>query len=104
MKSSIAGISLAVAVILFFTGFLVLCACPGWYALVAGFAGIAAWRSEGRKRVWAVFWMVASLILTGLHGYDAIGDHRYLMKKKQRIKQMREQGTNTFQRNDAAPH
>jgi hypothetical protein len=59
MKPRIAKISLAVAIVLFFGGFGMLCACPGFYVLAAVFEGVAACLSAGRMRVW-------SLVLTRL--------------------------------------
>jgi hypothetical protein len=60
VKARIARISLAVSATLFFMGFFVLGYCPEWYALAAGFAGLAAWKSAGRTRAWAMIWLIAS--------------------------------------------
>jgi hypothetical protein len=84
MKSRVARISLVVACILFFTGFLMLCACPGWYALAAGFAGAAVWAGSGRTRKWAVAFLVASLILTGVETFGLIHERRYFNELLQR--------------------
>jgi hypothetical protein len=64
MKSKIARGCLALAVVIFFSGFFVLCACPEFYAAAAIFAGVATWMSTGRPRLWAIVILVASLILT----------------------------------------
>jgi hypothetical protein len=84
VKPRIARISLVVACILFFTGFLVLCACPGWYALAAGFAGVAVWAGSGRTRAWAVVFLVASLIFTGIATFGLIHERRHFNELLQR--------------------
>jgi len=66
VKPRIAKISLVVSAILFVTGFGVLCACPGWYALAAAFAGGAVWAGTRRTRRWAVVWLITCLIFTAL--------------------------------------
>jgi hypothetical protein len=89
MKPSVARISLAVAVVLFFTGFGVLCACPGWYALAAGFAGISVWAGTGRTRKWAIVFLVASLIFTALNTMFLIHERHH--KEQARIEETRTQ-------------
>ena len=79
---------------LFFTGFSVLCACPGWYALAAAFAGIAVWAGNGRMRVWAIVCLVASLVFAGLDTFAKIEEHRKFIENEQRMEQM-QHGTNT---------
>lgn len=99
MKSSIAKISLIVAGVLFFTGFLVLCSCPGWYALASGFAGIAVWLGVGKIRKWAMVWLIFSLFITSLSLYSAMEDgrrHRFAERVKKR-EQERQQGTNIIE-------
>ena len=47
-RGQIAKARLIISVILFLLGFLVLCYCPGWYAIASGFAGIAAETAKAR--------------------------------------------------------
>jgi hypothetical protein len=76
MKNSIARISLAVSGILFFMGPWQLCACPGWYALAAVFAGVAAWAGSGRMRKWSFVWLAACLLATGADTLTLMQEHR----------------------------
>jgi hypothetical protein len=103
MKQRIARICLTASGIFFCTGFFVLCACPGWYALAAGFAIVAAWHSAGRTRAWAIVCTAASLILTGLDTWGALQEHHRLIERAQKIEQMRIYGTNTSEWIHTAP-
>jgi uncharacterized membrane protein len=106
VKSRIAKISLVVAVALFFLGLFMLCACPGWYAMAAVFAGVAVWGSIGRRRLWAIIWLVACLIATIFQTIAAIHERRSFIEKAeraQRIDVMRTRGTNTLQQTNAVP-
>jgi len=98
-KSSVARISLAVALVLFFTGFFVMCACPGWYALAAGFAGVTVWFGAGRIRAWGVLWLVASLALTAMHVYAKAQESQSLRVReiKRRFQENSMRGTNQTQ-------
>jgi hypothetical protein len=86
--------SLIIACVFFFSGFLILCDCPSWYAIAAGFAGISAWAGRGRTRKWAIVCLVASLIVAGM---EALGEaqerHRYMEREK--IDTLRIPGTNS---------
>jgi hypothetical protein len=64
MKASVSRIAFAIAVILFFLGFFMLCDCPGMYALAAGLAGVSAWLSKGKMRFWAVVTAILSVGVT----------------------------------------
>jgi len=87
VKPRVARISLTIAVILFFSGFFVLCDCPGWYALASAFAGAAVWSGAGRTRGWAVAFLISSLILTGFHTYGKIEEHRRSIERRRRLEQ-----------------
>jgi hypothetical protein len=69
-----------------------MCACPGWYALAATFAGIAAWLGAGRTRRWAIVWVVVSLLFSGLQTILMIQEHRRdrrAVENAQKLEQMR---------------
>jgi hypothetical protein len=76
MKPRIAKISLAVAIVLFFGGFGMLCACPGFYVLAAVFAGVAACLSAGRMRVWSLVCTAVCLIGAGTDTLILIREHQ----------------------------
>ena len=94
MRKSIAKISLVVALVLFFSGFLVLCSCPGWYALAAGFAGVTVWLGERRMRAWGLLWVVASLALTAVHAYAKVREAESVREIRQRYERKQRQDTN----------
>ena len=94
MKPRIAKISLVVALVLFFSGFLVLCYCPGWYALAAGFAGVTVWLGAGRTRAWGVLWVVASLALTAVHAYAKVRETERVREIRRRYEERQRQNTN----------
>jgi hypothetical protein len=48
LKARVGRIALALAVILFVSGFFMLCDCPGMYALAAALAAVAAWAGNGK--------------------------------------------------------
>jgi hypothetical protein len=96
VRIRIAKISLAVALVLFFSGFLVLCYCPGWYALAAGFAGVTVWLGAGRTRAWGILWVVASLVLTAVHGYAKVREAEKVREIRQRYEQKQRQDTNSI--------
>jgi gamma-glutamylcyclotransferase (GGCT)/AIG2-like uncharacterized protein YtfP len=101
MKPQIARGCLAVAGILFISGSMMLCACPGLYALAAPFAGTAIWAGTGRARVWAKVLLVASLIATGLDTLSLVQEHR--RHELRRIEETRTRGTIEPERTYAAP-
>jgi len=100
VKSQIAQVSLVVALVLFFSGFLVLCYCPGWYALAAGFAGVTVWLGAGRTRAWGALWLVASLAPTAVHTYAKVRESESVREMRRRYEEKQRQGTNhtTIQR------
>jgi hypothetical protein len=98
MKQSIARVCLTVAVVFFFLGFFMLCYCPGWYAIAAALAGVAAWREKGRIRAWGFVLLVASLFIVGLDIYGEAKEHRRHADLLERIKQQRTQQTNAVDR------
>lgn len=76
MKLETAKVCLAVAFVLFLGGDMMLCACPGLYALAAAFAGVAVWAGKGRIRLWSIVCLIASLTFTGLDTLSLVRDHR----------------------------
>jgi membrane protein implicated in regulation of membrane protease activity len=58
---------LGIGLLLFVMGFLLLCYCPGWYGLAAGFTGITALVGKGRLRNWGIVCLIASLAFTAFH-------------------------------------
>ena len=87
MKTRIARISLAVAVTLFFTGFLVLCNCPGWYALAATFAAVSAWLGSQRTRFWGVILVAGSLVLAAGHTYGKLREREQMREIRRRYEE-----------------
>ncbi|MFO1487258.1 MAG: hypothetical protein U1F65_02160 [Verrucomicrobiota bacterium] len=85
MKLSIARICLGVGLILFFSGFFVLCDCPGWFALAAGFIGVSALLGAGKSREWAIVWFFAALLVTGMEVYAKF---RHKEKKRELLQKM----------------
>src|SRR5262245_57922884 len=72
MKARIAKGSLVVSVVLLVMGFYVSCYCPGWYALAwyalpAGFAGLAALLGKSSTRYWGIACLVVSLAFTAIN-------------------------------------
>ena len=84
MKTRIARICLAVGLVLFFSGTLILCDCPGWFALAAAFIGVAVWLGAGKTRQWAVVCLIGALLATGLEAYEKVRHER--MKRELRKK------------------
>jgi membrane protein implicated in regulation of membrane protease activity len=84
VRMRIARICLAVGLVLFFSGFLVLCDCPEWFALAAAFTGIGVWLGTGRTRWWAIALFVAALLVTGLESYAKVKheDKKRELRKK----------------------
>jgi hypothetical protein len=72
MKLSFARVCLALATIIWCSGTMVLCACPGIYLTSSVLAGLAVWKSAGRIRVWSWVVFIASLVMTGIHLMDVI--------------------------------
>ncbi len=66
MRTRIVRVCLAVGLMLFFSGFLVLGDCPEWYGLAAAFKGVGVWLGTGTTRRWAIVLLAASLAMTGL--------------------------------------
>jgi hypothetical protein len=69
VKPRLANVSLAAASVLFLSGFFILCECPGWFAVAAGFAGLAALTSKGKLRMCAIGLLICSLAATGIETY-----------------------------------
>jgi hypothetical protein len=67
MKIALPNVLLGVSMAIFVLGFAILCNCPGWYATSAVFAGLAAWKSIGKTRIWALALFGAALVMTSLH-------------------------------------
>lgn len=91
MRPRIARICLIVAAVLFISGSLVLCACPGWYALAVAFAAVATGLGTSRTRFWATLTLVASIVLTGVHTYAKIQEHHRNIERRQRLNPQRKQ-------------
>jgi hypothetical protein len=66
MKMDLPKMSLVIAGVFFVCGFLILCDCPGWFAISAGFALPPVIRGNGRIRTWAWIVFVAALLMTGV--------------------------------------
>jgi hypothetical protein len=62
-KRIIARICLAVAVVVFFLGTMMLCSCPGDYAVAVVFAVGATLLGERKIRVWGGVSLIASLAM-----------------------------------------
>ncbi len=89
---------MAVAVVLFFAGFGVLCACPGFYVLAAAFAGVAAWFGAGRIRRWSFVCVAICLI-------GAVADTLVLIREHQKLKTgSTTLGTNDVNKTNGLPH
>ncbi len=89
MRTRIAKASLVVALVLFVTGLFLLCACPGWYALASGFAGVTVWLGGGRMRAWGALLLVASLLLNGGHTYAKLREAEQRRDMKRKVEQLR---------------
>jgi hypothetical protein len=74
MKLLFAKIALGLSLFLFFTGFLLLCSCPGWYATCAVFAFVAAILGTARVRFWSTLCLLASIAWTVIHYELKIAD------------------------------
>lgn len=57
---------LTVSIVMFLSGFMILCDCPGWFGISALFAGLAASRSKGKFRMWSLVLFVAALLIAAL--------------------------------------
>jgi hypothetical protein len=73
MKLKFARTMLAVAILLFFSGFMILCNCPGWFVISAVFAALAVWKAFGKVRVFACIVLGAALVMTAL---DALAEYK----------------------------
>jgi hypothetical protein len=63
MKLDLAKISLALSIVMFVSGFMILCDCPGWFGISALFAAFAAWKSKGRFRICSLALLAAALLI-----------------------------------------
>jgi membrane protein implicated in regulation of membrane protease activity len=88
MRGRFATTALAVSIVLFFFGFLILCYCPGWYALAAAFAGVAAIVGESSKRFFGIIFLLASLALSASHWNLKERDKETIRKSRERDEQM----------------
>ena len=61
-RPRIAAICLGFSAFFCFTGPLLLCDCPGWYVLGAGFAAFACLRGQRMTRVLAIVFLVFGVI------------------------------------------
>jgi hypothetical protein len=64
---NLSKICLAVSVILFFLGFFILCYCPGWDVIVAGFSIVPAWKGTLKIRRWGIICLIACLAMAVVH-------------------------------------
>ena len=67
MKRHFAKIALGLSVFLFFTGFLLMCYCPGWYATCVGLAFVGIVLGTARIRFWSTICLLVSLAYTVVH-------------------------------------
>jgi hypothetical protein len=67
LRNSVANCALAVAIVMLLLSLLLMCACPGWPAIAAGFAGLGAMLKPKGHRKTAVRWLVICLFATGMH-------------------------------------
>lgn len=77
MKARVSRVSLAIAIVLFFTGFFAFDAYSVWFAMTAAFAGSAAWFGAERTRIWAILFLVLSLVLTVVTAIELIHERQH---------------------------
>ena len=94
MKERIARVSLVIACILCFTGFFVMCACPGWYALAVAFALVTVFLSAGRTRKASMFLAIFSGVLMIVHIVGMLHEKENLRNMKKHLEQQQRQPTN----------
>ena len=61
MKLDFPKAMLTVSLVMFISGFMILCDCPGWFGISALFAGLAAWKGKGRFRMWSLALVVMAV-------------------------------------------
>src|SRR5436189_282278 len=66
MQRGIAILCLILSVLIFLSGFLLLCTCPAWFATAAGVALVPACLGSGSVRVLGVLVLFSSLVVAGL--------------------------------------
>jgi hypothetical protein len=49
---------------MFVSGFMVMCACPGWFLISAIFAALAVWKSSGKRKNYAFILLALALVMT----------------------------------------
>ena len=91
---SAARVTGAIALLLFFSGFFVLCDCPGWYLLAACFSGATVWFGKGVARVLAIVLLVASLAIAGVMASNMINDGKRRREVIRRYQETQKHGTN----------
>src|SRR5262249_8238763 len=94
MKDRIARVSFVVGCILCFTGFFVMCACPGWYALAVAFALVTVFLSTGRIRKASMFLAIFSGVLMIVHIVGMLQEKQNLRDIKRHLEQQQRQPTN----------
>ena len=87
MKCIIAKFSFALSLILFFSGFLLLCYCPGWYAMAAGFAAVAAILGTTRLRAYSLVCFLASCVFTDAHYHLKVAEQERFREIQRRLQE-----------------
>jgi len=86
----VAKISLTVALIWFFAGFLVMCICPGWYAIAALFAAIAVASGSGRVQSVSILLLLLCLAFVWGQTVAKIHDQKVRLNRLERQRQSQE--------------
>ena len=88
----IAKTCLALSILLFFLGFLLLCSCPEWYATAAALAGLGViFRGTARFRAWSAVMLLVCLLFTEIHYFGKIKEEKHLKDAFQRLKEQASQ-------------
>jgi hypothetical protein len=80
VKVVIARIALGFSIILFLVGQLLLCFCPGWYAVAAVSAGVSAILGGKRIRFWGTLLFLVSIAFTIMHRELELKDNEFWRK------------------------
>jgi hypothetical protein len=67
LKPAVGRISFGLAVLTWFSGTLLLCHCPGWYAVAVAFSALSVRCSTPGLRFYAWLVLVASIVMMLLH-------------------------------------
>ena len=78
-----ASSALMVSIVMFFTGFMLLCECPFWFTISALLAALAMPRGTRKLRIYAGVFCVAAIAMTVMETIE--------LRKQQRARMVREQ-------------